>query len=89
MYDYQVSLPAYHEAQVKINEKQQRVLQIIKGFTTFKGKVNDAEIAEKLGWPINRVTPRRGELLEAGVVESAGKHLDPITKRTVNYWRVK
>lgn len=35
------------------------------------GEASDDEIAQALKWGINRVTPRRGELVELGVVARA------------------
>jgi len=51
------------------------------------GYATDQEIAERLGWEINRVTPRRKELQELGFVQVAGfKTSNYGTKRTV--WKV-
>ena len=33
----------------------------------------DLEVAARLGWAINRVTPRRGELVDLGLLELRGK----------------
>lgn len=84
-YDYQTSLPAYQEAKVNINQKQKKVLSAIDRLKP----CNDMRIANFLGWPINTVTPRRLELLEKGLIASAGKKKDPSTGRTVNYWTAK
>ena len=46
----------------------------------------NAEIAQKLGWGINRVTPRVLELRESGLVEEMGKK--SINGRMVMSWRV-
>ena len=84
MYDRQTSLPAYQEAKENIKTKQQTVLDAI----IFLGVCCDHQIAEYLGWAINRVTPRRKELVEAGRVECAYKGKDFETGRTVNFWQV-
>ena len=47
---------------------------------------NDKQISEYLGWPINRVTPRRGELVSNNLIVQNKKDIDPATKRTVSYW---
>jgi hypothetical protein len=84
MYDRQTSLPAYQEAKENIKTKQQTVLDAI----ICLGVCCDHQIAEYLGWAINRVTPRRKELVEAGRVECAYKGKDFETGRTVNFWQV-
>jgi hypothetical protein len=84
MYDYNTSLPAYEEAKKNINKKQQDVLDAIKHL----GVCCDHQIAEHLDWPINRVTPRRGELIDNGLVHIAFRGKDFETGRTVNFWKV-
>lgn len=76
---------AYNEAKQSINDNQQRVLEVIQKL----GECNDKQIAGVLGWPINRVTPRRGELVEFGYVEKVGTQKDKVTNRMVNYWKAK
>jgi hypothetical protein len=83
MYDYQTSLPAYQVAKENINDKQQIVFNAIKQL----GICSDHQIADHLGWAINRVTPRRGELLTTGKVELAFKGKDFETGRTVSFWK--
>lgn len=85
MYDYTTSLPAYKEAQHNINDKQQQVLEAIKKM----GICSDHQIADYLGWQINRVTPRRGELLKNGWIEFNYVGKDFETNRTVNFWSPK
>jgi hypothetical protein len=43
-------------------------------------------IAERLDIPINRITPRRGELINEGKIILHKKCKDTLTNRTVNYW---
>jgi len=76
------SLEAYRSLE-NISNKQQIVLRAIKRL----GTCCDRQIAEYLHWPINRVTPRRGEILDMGLVEDAGTRKD-ITNRTVTFWKV-
>lgn len=57
----ETSLTAYRTlVQPKLTEKQRAVLSVFEMFphTNF----TNAEIARELGWTINRVTPRTGEL---------------------------
>ena len=80
-YDYQTSLPAFKEPGKDICRS--KVLDAIKKL----GWCCDRQIAEFLDWPINRVTPRRGELFTAGKIENFG--LRKYEGRAVNWWRVK
>ena len=45
------------------------------------GEATDKEIADILGWPINRVTPRRGELDKMERIRCIGERKDPQTGR--------
>jgi hypothetical protein len=83
MYDYQTSMPAFQQAQKTSNHKQQDVLNAIKRL----GICSDHQIAEFLGWPINRVTPRRGELVISNKVNFAFRSKDFDTGRSVNFWQ--
>ena len=67
-----------------LGQKQTEVLDVIRQF----GPIFDRAIGLKLGWPINRVTPRRSELVESGLVVGAGTTTDPLTQRSVMLWRV-
>jgi len=51
--------------------------------------IADRELSEHLQWPINRITPRRGELVTGGLIVMDRKDTDPQTGRTVSYWKVK
>lgn len=81
-YDYATSLPAYHGNQKGKDHCRQVVLTTIRAL----GVCNDRQISEHLKWPINRITPRRGELLDAGLIVRAKRDVDPATNRTVNWW---
>ena len=52
-------------------------------------EASNAEIARYLGWPINTVTPRVGELRKIGLVEDAGKRICGVTGSTVHVWKLK
>lgn len=60
------SLEAYDS--VDIGARQREVLNAIREL----GAATDKEIARFLGWEINRITPRRGELVAAGLVKERG-----------------
>lgn len=81
-YDFHSSMPAYKENAKGKDYCRQMVLLAIRKLQC----CNDREIAEYLGWPINRVTPRRGELVDSGLIVQRKKDQDPTTNRTVSYW---
>ena len=52
------------------------------------GPMSDKQIAAKLHWPINTVTPRRGELYGMGFIDDVGRQYDNITKRGERVWAI-
>lgn len=60
----QTSLEAYREARHRLGEKQDAVLRAVRSL----GQATDKDLAGFLLWPINQVTPRRGELARMGLV---------------------
>ena len=64
--------------------RQRTVLELLKKH----GDLTDRQIASYLGWSINRITGRRYELLEKGLIEDKGKVKDSNTNRTVHVWGV-
>ena len=68
----------------QLNERQKKVYEAIKVL----GLVSDKKIAQFLGWPINTVTPRRGELAKMGAIEKYGTDWDAATNRPVILWGV-
>ena len=85
-YDQTTSGAAYREtpAQTRDYCRQQVFIAIRK-----LQPCTDKQISEYLNWPINRVTPRRGELTEDELVVLAKKAEDPSSCRMVNWWMVK
>ena len=65
-----------------LGERQRIVLRAIQEL----GPVSDKQIAFVLGWPINTVTPRRGELVDMGLVVSSGDQMDLKTNRRELVW---
>lgn len=64
----QTSLFAYHsEVLPKLGDKQKAVYEVLKS-----KDMTDMEIAKELGWQINCVTGRRGELVKLGLVKKIG-----------------
>ena len=76
------SLNAYESIKPDLGKKQQDVLEVIENHPN----LCNYEIAEKLGWPINRVTPRCKELREFGFVVDNGKKTCPSTNRESHMW---
>ncbi len=84
-YDYVSSLPAFHENKQGKDFCRSQVFTAIRKLQP----CTDKQIADFLKWPINRCTPRRGELVTNGLITLAKKDTDPESKRTVSFWRVK
>src|ERR1035437_8405160 len=54
------SLHAYALATQNLGAKQKQVLDALRFFPD----ATNAELARAIGWPVNRVTPRTGELID-------------------------
>lgn len=80
----ETSLLAYREIEDKLGEKQKEVYNMLKNL----GSANNSILAKKLGWEINRVTPRVKELREIGLVVTDCIRPCPITKRLSMFWRL-
>lgn len=79
------SLMAWTEISPKLGEKQ----KIVYGIIEKHQPITDKNIANILGWSINCVTPRRGELEKLGLVISNGLTRDEKTKRLMHWWIIK
>lgn len=78
----ETSLTAFES--IDITARQSEVLEAIRSLV----ECTDVEIAMALGWPINRVTGRRGELVkDHALVESCGIKTGP-TGRPTHIWRI-
>lgn len=82
MYDYECSLPPYKDVDAAKNCK--KVYETLLSL----GTANDRQIAERLGWSINRVTPRRNELFASGKILRFCRKKDNLTNRLTNFWQV-
>src|SRR4030042_2755225 len=51
------------------------------------GALNDRMTSKLTGLKINNVTARRNSLVKAGMIEEAGKAIDPETNKTTLFWR--
>ena len=82
----ETSLNAYREeVEPTLGQRQGQVLEILKDCDN----ATNSEIAEKLGWSINRVTGRVFELRKSDLVVQACKRTCKVTKRTVLAWELK
>jgi len=80
----QTSMLAYRTLQRTLGERQARVLGVIGSYA----RLNNREIAEYSGLPINCVTPRVLELRRLGLVEPSIIVTDTVTHRKTITWRV-
>jgi transcription initiation factor IIE alpha subunit len=78
----QTSRDAYDS--VDLTDRQIEVAQAGEQLGTF----TDVDLANHLGWTINRITPRRGELVDAGIFIKCGERLGP-TNRRCSVWKLK
>lgn len=78
------SLDAYQSIRHQLGEKQQQVLSVFSPVNTF----TNMELAQYLGWSINRVTPRVYELREKGLLKEDEKRICSVTGRRVWSWRL-
>jgi DNA-binding MarR family transcriptional regulator len=78
------SLDAYYNIQ-KLSQKRKMVYDAIQEL----GEATNMDIADHLGWTINRITPRVLELREKGLVEVAKKQKSRQTKRLSYFWKIK
>lgn len=76
---------AYDLATQNLGAKQKEVLDCVRFFPD----ATNAEIAARLGWPVNRVTPRCLELREQGLILEAGRRRCKVTGNTAHAWKAK
>ena len=74
---------AFEEIKPELMERQGAVYAWLKD----AGPRSDRAISDGMGIPINCVTPRRGELVEMGMVEFHGYGTDPNTNKKVMIWK--
>ena len=68
-----------------LTDRQKAVLDRLRYFPDF----TNMELAVSMGWTVNRVTGRVGELREMGLVLDAGRRPCKITKGMSHAWRAK
>ena len=77
-----MSLFAWKEIQETLSPKRQKVFNCI----IEHGPMTDVQIADRLNWPINQVTGRRGELVNFGHVQSSGIFINKDTRKPNTIW---
>jgi len=79
------SLHAYALATQHLGAKQKTVLDALRFFPD----ATNAELGQRLGWPVNRVTPRCLELRRMGLILDAGKRRCKVTGSVAHAWVAK
>ena len=83
-YDYQTSLNAWLHVKENLGRRQREVLIALHHLK----EATNMEIANYLGWSINRVTPRVLELREMGLVKQSGIRECRITGNNARAWKL-
>lgn len=76
------------EAFFKFKDAQTRRDQVLQTLRLLPDATN-AELADKLRWAINRITPRVNELRKLGLVLDNGRRVCRITAGTAHAWKAK
>lgn len=79
------SREAFESIQQDIDTCRRKVYQVIHNA---QKPICDREISHKLGWSINRVTPRRNELEKQGKIERLDRSHSPYSKVRVHHYVV-
>jgi hypothetical protein len=79
------SLFAHKIAIDNLGRKQKEVLDCLRCFPD----ATNAELSTRMGWPINRITPRMVELRKIGLVLNTRKRTCKVTGSTAHAWRAK
>jgi len=79
----ETSREAYKNIKPKINKLQREVFDALQ----MKAQATNAELAEHLGWSINRITPRIFELRTLGLVVPVIKRRCFATGNNAYVWR--
>lgn len=68
------SIEAYQGIKPRLQDKEKMVLGAL---IALKGNATNQEIADYLGWPINRITGRTYSLRECGIIREGQKVKTP------------
>ena len=80
------SLLAYEQVTPKIGSRQREVMQVF--WLHPNCNFTNMELAQELGWSINRVTPRVKELREMKYLTKAGRRLCNVTHNLAYSWKL-
>ena len=79
----QTQVDSFKKLKNTLSAKRREVYNVI-----VRGQeITNRKIAQDLDWDINRVTGRVTELVNLGLVTTAGTHWDTDTNRTVTLWK--
>ena len=80
----QTQVDSFKKLKNTLSAKRREVYNVI-----VRGRqgITNRKIAKYLDWDINRVTGRVTELVNLGLVTTAGTHWDIETNRTVTLWK--
>ena len=82
------SLEAYYNKVLPhLTRKQQAIMTFF--FLHKNCNYTNAELSQKMGWAINRITPRVLELRILGKLERSCRRLCTVTRNSANAWRLK
>lgn len=79
----QTSLEAYRSIVAQLGDKQAQVFRCFQG----SQPLTDKDLSRILNWPINCITPRRGELADRNMIKPDGFSIDPNTGRRCTRWK--
>lgn len=74
---------AYEEVLGKLGARHKLVMTCF----SFGEELNNRQISELSGLPINCITPRVKELRESGLIIESKKDYDPYTQRLTIFWK--
>jgi len=81
----ETSMEAFRSILPLLSDRRRQVLSVM---VEARRPLCDFQIAQMLRWQINRVTPRRGELAELGLLVEDGVRPGPPSNRPVTFWKV-
>lgn len=76
---------AYARSLPKHGTHRRLVYEVIK----YAGTITDHQISFVTQFKINKITPRRNELVKENLVEKAFEALDEMTNTKAIYWKIK
>lgn len=78
------SVKSYHSI-FDLSRRQADVFDVLQAL----GTACNMDLSNRLGLPINSVTPRTNELVAGGLVIESHRAVNPATGKQVIYWMVK